>query len=62
MTRKAFGLVGIAVALLAAPALAHHSFAMFDQSKVLYMSGSIKQYELVNPHVWLHLNFVNDKG
>jgi hypothetical protein len=62
MTRKAFGLAGIAAALLAAPALAHHSFAIFDQSKVLYMTGTVKQFELVNPHAWLHVNVVNDKG
>jgi len=62
MTRRAFGLAGIAAALLAAPAFAHHSFAIFDQSKVLYMSGAVKKFELVNPHAWLHLAFVNDNG
>ena len=62
MTRKAFGLAGIAAALLVAPAFAHHSFAMFDQSKVVYLSGTVKQFELVNPHGWLHLAIVNDKG
>ena len=41
MTWKAFGLAGMAAALLAAPAFAHHSFAMFDQSKVLYVSGTV---------------------
>src|ERR1700687_2683394 len=62
MTRTAFGLAGLAAALCAAPAFAHHSFAIFDQSKVLYMSGTVKQFELVNPHTWLHLAVVNDKG
>src|SRR5438874_2377500 len=62
MIRKAFGFVGIAVALFAAPAVAHHAFAMFDQSKVLYMSGTVKQFDFVNPHAWLHVVFVNDKG
>jgi len=61
MTWKAFGLAGMAAALLAAPALVHHSFAMFDQSKVLYLSGTVKQLELVNPHAWLNI-VVNDKG
>ena len=61
MTRTAFGLAGLAAALVAAPAFAHHSFAMFDQ-KVLYMSGTVKQFELVNPHAWLHIAVVNDKG
>src|SRR5438034_654001 len=62
MTRTAFSLAGIAAALLAAPALAHHSFAMFDQSKVLYLSGTVKEFDFVNPHAWLRINIVNDKG
>ena len=62
MNRKAFGLAGIAAALLATPAYAHHAFAMFDQSKVLYMSGTVKQFERVNPHAWLHLTIVNEQG
>jgi hypothetical protein len=62
MTRKAIGLAGIAAALLAAPAFAHHSFAMFDQSQVLYKSGTVKQFEFVNPHAWLHLAIMDDKG
>ena len=47
---------------VAAPAFSHHSFAVFDQSKVQYMAGGVKEFELVNPHAWLHLNMVNDKG
>jgi hypothetical protein len=65
MTRTAFALVGLAgtaAMLAAAPALAHHAFAIFDQSKVLYLAGTVKQFELVNPHAWLHLNITNDKG
>src|SRR5258708_4698375 len=60
MTRTAFGLAGIA-ALLAAPAFAHHSFAMFDQSKVIYVSGAVKELDFVNPHAWLSI-VVKDKG
>jgi hypothetical protein len=62
MTRTALRFAGIAAVLAAAPALAHHSFAMFDQTKLVFMSGTLKQYELVNPHVWLHLATKNDKG
>jgi uncharacterized protein DUF6152 len=62
MTSKAFGLFGIAAALLGAPAIAHHSFAMFDQSKVLYISGAVKEFEFVNPHAWLHVAVTNEKG
>jgi len=61
---KAFGLAGLAATLLAGagPALAHHAFAMFDQSKLVYLSGTVKQFELVNPHGWLHVNIAGDKG
>ena len=62
MNWKALGVAGVGVALLTAPALAHHAFAMFDQSRVLSMSGTVKQFELVNPHAWLHVSIVNDKG
>src|SRR5258708_30190107 len=62
MTRTALGLAGAAAVLFAAPAAAHHAFAMFDQSKVRYVSGTVKQFEFVNPHAWLHVAIVNDKG
>ena len=65
MTRKAFGLAGfvvMAAALLAAPAFGHHAFAMFDQSKVVHLSGTVKQFEFVNPHAWLHVTILDDKG
>ena len=48
--------------LMVAPAAAHHSFAIFDQSKVNYLTGTVKQFEMVNPHAWLHLMIANDKG
>jgi hypothetical protein len=62
MTRTAFGLAGLTAALMAGPAHAHHAFAIFDQSKVVYFSGTVKEFELVNPHAWLHLNIDGDKG
>ena len=62
MSRTVFGLAGLAVALFAAPAIAHHAFAMFDSSKMLYMTGTVKQFDFINPHTWLHLTIVNDHG
>jgi hypothetical protein len=41
----------IAVALLVgASARAHHSFAQFDQSRTVVVSGTFKKLELGNPH------------
>ena len=62
MTWKTFGFASLAATLLAAPAIAHHAFAMFDSTRVLTMSGTVKQFDFVNPHAWLRINIVNDKG
>ena len=47
---------------VATPALAHHSFAIFDQTKVLYHTGTVKQFEWINPHAWLHVDIVDAAG
>src|SRR3569833_2188012 len=36
----------------AAPALAHHSFAMFDQTKQVSISGTVKDFQYTTPHSW----------
>jgi hypothetical protein len=46
-------LAGFAASLIAAPAVAHHSFAMFDASKVVTLNGTVKSFEWTNPHMWL---------
>jgi hypothetical protein len=37
----------------AGPALAHHSFAMFDFTKTVTIAGSVKEFQWTNPHVVL---------
>ncbi len=37
----------------ASPALAHHSFAMFDRSKQIDISGTVKDFQYTNPHSWV---------
>jgi hypothetical protein len=43
----------LTVAALAGPAIAHHSFAMFDPAKVVTLNGTVKEFRWVNPHVSL---------
>ena len=47
-----------------APAMAHHSFAMFDldPAHVITLTGTVKELEWVNPHSWLHMMVVNAAG
>ena len=61
MNMKTLVLAGIA-AMAAAPALAHHSFAMFDREKAITMDGTVKEFEWTNPHVWIHLLVADDSG
>ncbi len=50
-------LLGIVAALAttALPALAHHSFSMFDAQKEVVLEGTIKEFQWTNPHVWIQL-------
>lgn len=39
----------------AAPALAHHSFAMFDHDHQIKLTGTVKIFQWTNPHVYILL-------
>ncbi len=61
MNFKALSLAAVAAASFAAPALAHHSFAMFDADKTITMTGTVKEFEWTNPHSWLRV-MIDDKA
>jgi hypothetical protein len=62
MKMKAFLLAGLAAAAFGAPALAHHSFAMFDADKTMEISGTVKDFQWTNPHSWLDVDVVDQAG
>jgi hypothetical protein len=39
----------------AATASAHHSFAMFDQTKEVTLDGTLKELQWTNPHIWVQV-------
>ena len=55
-------LAGIAAAVYAIPAVAHHSFAMFDANQVTNLEGTVKEFQWTNPHAWIMLNVANQQG
>ena len=55
MNLKAVSLAAVAVAAFTTPALAHHSFAMFDAEQTVTMQGTVKEFEWTNPHSWLRI-------
>ena len=52
----------LAVTLTASTALAHHSFAMFDMTKEVTVSGTIKQFQWTNPHAYIQLTGKDASG
>ncbi len=43
-------------------AVAHHSFAMFDQTKQLPLSGTVHDFQWTNPHAYIDLDVPNTGG
>lgn len=55
-------LVALLLASGALPAMAHHSFSMFDAQKEVVLSGKIKEFQWSNPHTWIQLDVTDDSG
>ncbi len=62
MKSTTIALFAAAAAFIAAPAMAHHSFAMFDHEKSVKISGTVKEFEFTNPHAWIHITATDEKS
>ena len=56
LPRSGSWLAGIALAAAGLPEAAHHSFAMFDQKKVMTLEGTVNQFQWTNPHAFIELD------
>jgi len=60
--RRRTMLLSLLAAAGAAPAMAHHSFSMFDAQKETVLKGTIKEFQWSNPHTWIQLNVTDASG
>jgi Family of unknown function (DUF6152) len=54
-------LVGAALIAMGGMALAHHSFAMFDQEHPIELSGTVKDWKYTAPHAFIILEVKDEK-
>ena len=55
-------LIGLLAAAAAAPALAHHSYALFDLAKRRTVEGTVAKLEWTNPHTFVWVYVKGGKG
>lgn len=54
--------VSIAATAFSGIVAAHHSFAMFDSSKEIVLTGVVKEFQWTNPHTFVQLEVPGPKG
>lgn len=63
MNTKLVTAIILAISAIAAPAYAHHSFAMFDKSKEIVLANAVVvDWQWTSPHTWLYVLVPNGKG
>ena len=53
--RHAIRTAALLMLLQLTPVWAHHSGAIWDQSKTLTLSGTVREFQWTNPHCWIQL-------
>ena len=56
-------IAGLVIAgALSLTAYAHHSGAMFDDTKTIELTGTVKEFQWKNPHVWIQVMVKSPDG
>ena len=52
----------LALSLVAGAAEAHHSMAMFDATKTMTLSGTVREFQWTNPHAFIEMDVPGANG
>jgi len=55
-------LVGSLIILAVTPLSAHHARPEYDRNVQTTISGTVKEFRLVNPHAWIHISVTRNDG
>jgi hypothetical protein len=61
MKSRLLNVLAVAIALTL-PVLAHHSFTMFDATKVITITGTVTDFQWTNPHSYIEIDVPDESG
>lgn len=64
MTKTSLVVLAVAAGLLivSRPTSAHHSMAMYDQTREITLTGTVTEFRLTNPHIQILFDVKTDQG
>jgi hypothetical protein len=57
-----FGFAAVLVVASAVPAVAHHSFAVYDHTRTVTLTGEVTKFQWTNPHGFLEIDVKEKDG
>jgi len=60
--KSTLAVVGSVLMLAGGSAGAHHSFSLFNMQNEINISGTVKEVQWTNPHIWVWVDVANEEG
>ncbi len=60
MPLKSIALASACVFTLVIPAWAHHSHANYESSDAIEITGTVVDYQWINPHTWIYITVMGE--
>ena len=60
--RLSFVAVLAFIIVISSAASAHHSFSAFNMNEEKTVTGTVKEVEWTNPHIWIWIDVADEKG